>query len=129
MAVSNAVGTWTLQMAAGSVQDYTFTFESPGQFSTTPYPISGATWEYVVRATPTAGGTAVISLTTSPNTQGFLSVTATASLSQVLMTLYPSATASLAPATYYHALWQNPSSGSAYTWFTGLLQVQGNPQP
>ena len=116
-------------MPAGSAQDYCFTFEATAPFSTTPYPISGATWEYVVRATPTASGTAVISLTTSPNSQGFLTVTATASLSQVLMSLYPSATASLAPGTYYHTLWQNPGSGTAYTWFTGLLQVQGNPQP
>ena len=128
MAVSNAVGTWTLQMPAGSAQDYYFTFEATGPFSTTPYPISGATWEYVVRATPTASGT-VISLTTSAGSQGSLQVTATSSLSQVFMSLNPVATASLAPGTYYHSLWQNPSSGSAYTWFTGLLQVVGNPQP
>jgi len=129
MAVSNAVNTWTLQMPAGSLEEYTFTFTVPGPFSTTPYPISGATWEYVVRDTPTDVGGPLIQLTTAPSSQGLLTVTATAVLSQVLLVLNPAATVNLPPATYYQTLWMNPSTSVAFSWLTGLLQIDGNPQP
>lgn len=129
MAVSNAVNIWTLQMPAGSLEEYTFTFTVPGPLATTPYPISGATWEYVVRDTPTELGAPVIELTTAPSLAGILTVTATASLSQVLLTLNPAATVSLAPGSYYQALWMNPGTDAAFAWLTGLLQIDGNPQP
>lgn len=127
--MSDAVQTWSLQMPQGSLEEYAFTFTVPGQFSTVPYPISGATWEYVARPDATDLSTPLIDLTTAPNSQGVLTVTATPVLSQVLLTLNPAATAALPPATYYHALWMNPGTSLAFTWLTGLLQIGGNPQP
>ena len=129
MAVSNSVLSWTLQMNAGSLQQYNFTLTVPGPFATTPWPLSGVTWEYVARTSATAGGSPLIEITTSASAAGLLTVTSTASLSQVLLAMYPAATASLAPGTYYHALWADPATPSALAVFSGLLQVEGTPQP
>jgi hypothetical protein len=123
--LSNGPQAWTLEMGAGSLQEWLFTITYPSTGAL--YPISGLTWEYVARTTPVSSGT-LISVTPSANTQGVLTVgTAT---STVLLTLYPAATASLAPGQYSHALWSNPGSAStAYTWLAGNLIVAGNPQP
>ena len=129
MTVSNSVSTWTLQMPQGSLEEYTFTFLQPGAFSTTPYPISGATWEYVVRPTATDVSTPLIDITTTVSAEGQITVTATASLSQILLTILPAATQPLAPGSYYHTLWMNPGTNAAFTWVTGLLQIAGAPQP
>lgn len=112
-------------MPQGSVQEWAFTLvqATPAQ---PPWPITGAAWEYVAR--PAGGGTAVIDITTSENSQGVLAVTGTDSLSQVLMSLYPAATADLA-GNYSHALWMNPGTDSAYAWFAGQLIVTAVAQP
>lgn len=117
--------TWTLQAIVGSLKQYTFTFT----LANAPYPIAGATWEYVVRAMAGDTGAPVLSITTSPTGNGQLTVTATASLSQVALTLLPAATVSLAPGTYSHGLWMNPGTSSAFTWLSGSLILAANPQP
>lgn len=127
MAVSNAVNNYTLQMPAGSEVSQGFTFTAAYPTYTIPYPLEATEWEYVVRATPTSGGSPLISVTTTANSQGALTVTVGSGL--VVLTLLPAATASLAPGPYYHALWEYPGTSSAFTWWTGLLIVEGNPQP
>lgn len=131
MAVSNAVLPWQLTMPAGSEEQWTFTFttiSTAGQ--SVPYPIAGATWEYIVRssATDTTPG-GIFSVTTTPNAAGNIVVTSTATLSQIQLTLNPAATVALPPQEYFHTLWMNPNTTNAYTWVTGTLSVVGNPQP
>lgn len=132
MANSTTVVPWNLTIPAGSLVQYTFTFSTvdPSTGQTTPYTITGATWEYVVRtsATDTTPG-GVFNLTTTPSVNGSLQITSSSTLSQALLTINPGATATLAPNTYYHALWMNPGSATAYTWVTGSFVVVGNPQP
>lgn len=131
MAVSNAVLPWQLTMPAGSLEQWTFTFTTISALTgqQIPYPIAGATWEYVVRSSPTdltPGG--IFSITTTPDPQGNIVVTSTSSLSQIQLTLNPAATVNLAPQEYYHTLWMNQNTSSAYTWVTGVLTIVGNPQ-
>ena len=127
MGLSSSARQWALTMPAGSLQQWNFGFTVPG--STSPYPISGATWEYVVRTSATDTGPPLIGLTTTPTAEGALVVTATGALSQVLLEIFPSATQSLAPGIYYHALWQNPGTPSALAVAGGALQIDGAPQP
>ena len=129
MALSLATPAWTLRMPAGSLQQWNVTLTEALPASTLPWPVTGDTWEYVARPSATDLSAPLISITTTPGSQGLLTVTATSSVSQVLIALYPAATASLAPGTYFHALWANPSTASAFAWFTGLLLIDGNPQP
>jgi hypothetical protein len=116
-------------MPAGSLTEWTFTFTTTAPGGTTPYPIPGSTWEYVVRSTATDTGSPLIDITTTPNSQGSLTVTSTATLSQVLLALAPAATVNLAPGTYYQTLWMDPGTSTAFTWLTGNLFIDGNPQP
>jgi hypothetical protein len=130
--VSSSVTPWTLTMPAGSLQQWNvgLTEISATTGQEIPYPISGFTWEYVVRTSATdmtPGG--LFNLTTTPNASGSLTVTSTASLSQVQVTIYPAATSSLALGPYAHALWANPGTTSAFAWVTGQLVIAGNPQP
>jgi hypothetical protein len=129
--VANSVATrpWSLRLPAGSLTEYTFTFTTTAPGGHTPFGITGATWEYVVRSSATDVSTPLIDVTTTLNSQGQLIVTSTATLSQVLLTLLPAATADLTPGTYYQTLWQDPGTTSAYCWLTGLFLVDGNPQP
>ena len=130
MALSLATSAWTLRMPAGSLQQFQFTFTEPAPASTPPYPIAGATWEYVARVSPTdLTVPPLIKITTTPSAAGLLTVTSTAVLSQVLLQMYPAATATLTPGTYSHALWMDAGMASAFSWFTGLLLIDGNPQP
>ena len=126
---SSSVIPWTLLMPAGSQQDWTFYFTTSAPGGTTPEPISASAWEYVVRTSATDVGTPVAKLTTTAGTPGVLNVTATAATSSVQILMYPAATATLTPGTYFHALWENPGGTAATTWATGSLIVQGNPQP
>lgn len=125
MANSSGPQVWNLTMGYGSLQEYlfTFTYASTGAL----FPITGMTWEYVVRDTGTSGGSPLISVTTSANSQGVLTVTTSASTVQ--LALYPAATQSLAGGQYAHSLWMNPGLATAYTWLSGALILQGNPQP
>lgn len=124
MATSITTQQWNLQVPAGALQEWVFTF---AQADGTPYPLAGTTWEYVARTQPTDTGTPLVKLTTAASAQGHLTVDETDS--QVTFTLYPAATASLTPGSYYHALWMDPGTADAYPWLTGALQVAGNPQP
>ena len=129
MTNTSSVLPWALTMPAGSLQQWNFTFtlnSSAGPVQ--PYPISGATWEYVVRTSATDMSTPLIDLTVSPNSDGVLVVTSTPVLSQVLIEIYPAATADL-DGEYFQALWMNPGTSQAFTWATGPLIVAGNPQP
>jgi hypothetical protein len=127
--VSNAVTPWTLQMPAGSQQQWDFVFtttnENTGQSS--PYSISGARWWDALQTTAT--GSQLFNVTTSATSYGQLVVTSSASLSQVQLTINPAATSTLTPNVYAHALWMNPGTVTAFTWLTGNLIVVGNPQP
>ena len=125
MTLSSTPQAWTLEMGYGSLVEYLFTFSYPS--TGTLFPITGMTWEYVVRATGTSGGSPLISITTSSSADGVLTVSTAAST--VLLTLYPAATSGLAPQQYYHSLWMSPGGDTAFTWFSGALIVQGNPQP
>ena len=129
MAYQNAVPSFNYQLPAGSLQEINCTFVSNTSRTQSPWPITGATWEYVVRLTPTSGGSPLFSLTPTPNSQGVITITNTASTSAALISIFPAATASLGPATYYHTLWMNPGTPNAYAWFTGNFIVTGNPQP
>lgn len=132
MTNASGVNAWTLRMPAGSLQQWLFTMTTAAPPGNVPYPISGATgWEYIVRtsATDTTPG-GVVSITTTVGTPGVLTVTGTALQSSVLLDMYPAATATLAPGTYFHALWESPGTpAQAYAWFTGSLIIEGNPQP
>lgn len=127
MPLTNAIPEWTLVLPAGSLQQWTFTFTLPTTGA--PSPIAGATWEYVVRTSPTASGSPLIQIGTTASANGLITVTATTTLSQVLLDIYPAATAALAPLTYAHALWMNPGANSALCTFTGSFVVSGTPQP
>ena len=131
MANSSSVNPWALTMPLGSLQQWLFTLTTVNAITgqSAPYPIAGAAWEYVVRATPASGGTALISFGTAATSQGVIAVTATSSLSQVQINMYPAATQGLAPSTYSHSLWMNANSGSAFSWWSGPLIIEGAPQP
>lgn len=125
MTLSSTPQTWTLQMGYGSLQEYLFTFTYPSTGAL--YPITGLTWEFVVRASGISGGSPLISVTTSANSQGVLTVTTAASTVQ--LTLNPAATQSLATGQYAMSLWSDPGLSTAYTWLNGPLILNGNPQP
>jgi hypothetical protein len=113
-------------MGAGALQQWALTLTSPvtGQ----PYSISGATWEYAVRTSPSASGPPLIEITTNPTADGAITVTSSATLSQAVLNIYPAATTVLS-GTYYHALWLNPGTESALPLFTGSLIISAVPQP
>jgi hypothetical protein len=116
-------------MPAGSLQQWLLTLTDILPASNPPFPITGATWEYVARSTPTDTGTPLIKITTSASAAGLLTVISTASVSSVLLQIYPAATVSLAPGTYYHAMWMDPGTPSALSVFDDLLLIDGAPQP
>jgi hypothetical protein len=118
-------------MPAGSLQQWQFGLTDQLPASDLPYPISGATWEYVARSSATDAGTPLIRITTDETTAGQITVTSTASVSSVLLDIFPLATAAL-NGTYWHALWINPGLLSAQAIFGGaqsLLIVSANAQP
>lgn len=117
--------TWNWQIPAGAQSGASFQIENPDG---SPYPISGATWEFVVRSAAAGGSALVFSVTTTPNASGLLTVT-TSPTSTVALTLYPAATAALAPGSYSMALWMNPGTTSALLWVTGTLGVTAVAQP
>ena len=129
MAYQSTVPQYTLNMPAGSVQELACTFVVNNPATVTPWPITGFTWEYVVRESAAPGASLVFEITTTSSASGVIAITDTASVSQALLSVYPAATAALTPGTYFHALWSNPGETSAYAWFSGSLIVTGSPQP
>lgn len=133
MANSSSAQPWALTMPIGSLQQWTFTFTTvnPVTGQSGPYPITGATWEYVARVNATDSGTAPISFGTAATSQGVLVVTpgSGSTASTVQLNIYPAATQSVAPATWSHSLWMNANSGSALSWWSGLLILQATSQP
>jgi hypothetical protein len=129
VAVSSAALSWTLRMPAGTLQQWAFTFTIPEPATSPPYPLGGSFFEWVVRDTATGAGTPVIDITQSAAAAGQITVTSTPVLSQVLLTIYPAATVTLAPGTYDQSLWMNPGTTGAYSWVSGPLILIGNPQP
>lgn len=130
--MANSISTqpWSLRMDQGAEQQWLFTFTTDAPGGTTPWPISGATFEYVAR-TSAADLTVppLIKITSSAGSAGVLSVTSDTTTSSVQLTMYPAATASLTPGTYYHAMWSNAGTTSAVTIFNGLLLITAAPQP
>lgn len=118
---------WTLELAAGSQLQAAFTFTTDAPGGTTPYPISGSTWEYIVRPTATSLST-TFSVTTTPSASGSITTTATDTLSQILLTVAPAATASLS-GVYSHALWQDPATTEAFCWASGQIVIGATAQP
>lgn len=131
MANSSSVQPWALTMPLGSLQQWLFSFTTVNAITgqSAPYPIAGASWEYVVRVGAADGGTAPISFGTAATSQGVLVVTASAAVSTVQLNLYPAATQAMSPGVMNHALWANPGSGSAMSWFSGPLTLQATSQP
>jgi len=126
--IDSAVLSWTLTMPAGSQLQRNFSFTVPGTGA--PYVTTGLTWEYVAR--PTATDLTIpplISVTTTPNSQGVITVLSTTATPQLLLTLNPAATVNIAPGQLWHTLWSGQSTSSAFTWVTGNLIIAGNPQP
>lgn len=123
---STSVTPWTLKIPSGSLQEWVLTLTSPG--SSSPYPVSGASWEYVVRPSARDLETPLVDITDSAGFAGLITVTSTSSLSQVLLSVYPAATAGLS-GFYAHALWMNPGTPSALAVAEGTLQVIASPQP
>ena len=113
-------------MAAGSLQQWTLTLTSVQDGIVQPYPVGGATWEYVASASVT--GPQLFTVTTAGTASGIITVTSTDVLSQVFLEIYPAATAGLS-GTYVHALWMNPGTTSALAVAEGPLQVATIPQP
>lgn len=124
MPTSTSITPWNLSMPAGSYGAWELAFAT----GTQPYPITGATWEYVAR-TSQADLTVppLIKITTTLSAAGLLTVTTAAAT--VLLEIYSAATAGLAPGTYYHAVWMDPGDDDAFAWVTGSLIIAGNPQP
>lgn len=117
-------------MDAGAEQQWLFTFTTGAPGGLTPWPISGYTWEYVTRTSATdLTVPPLIKITTTPGSAGLLTVTSTSAVSSVLLAMYPAATVSLTPGTYYQALWANSGTTTALTIFNGLLLINGAPQP
>jgi hypothetical protein len=133
VANSSSVQPWSLTMPLGSLQQWLFTFSTVNSITgqSVPYPIAGATWEYVVRVNATDAGSAPISFGTTPTAQGVLVVTpgSGSTASTVQLNIYPAATQSLTPQTMNAALWANPGSGSAIAWLSGPLILQATSQP
>lgn len=112
--------TWGAEVAGGYQYTQNFQLQNPDG---TPYPVGGATWEYVVRSSPTdASLTPLIKITPSANSQGVVTV-ATSPNTVVSVTLNPAATAGLAPGVYAHALVMNPGTSSAMPWIIGSFTV------
>jgi hypothetical protein len=129
VAYTAAVPQWTLNMAAGSLQEWTFTLTQSLPASAPPYPITGATWEYVARQSAAPGSSLVFEVTTTVSASGLITVTDTSSVSSVLLAIYPAATSALAAGTYSHSLWMNPGTASASCVVTGSLIVTAAAQP
>lgn len=116
---------WTLRTPAGSVSQWAITLALAA--SGLPYPVDGATWEYVVRPPLFTSGDPLLSVTTSASAAGLITVETSPS-TVITLTLYPAATAALA-GTYRHALWMNQGTAGAFSWLTGSLQVSPAAQP
>lgn len=116
---------WNWTVPLGSLQPATFTLENPDG---TPYNITGATWEYVVRLDGMDTSiNPIIKITTASTAEGVLNVDVpTATLGLVLN---PAATASLRPNSLFaHALWMNPGTATAFCWFSGQFLVSSAAQ-
>jgi hypothetical protein len=117
--------TWALTTPAGSAAQYEITLTLADGI--TPYPIGGATWEYVVRISAGDTGTPLLSITTVPSSAGVITVE-TSPESVVTLTLYPAATAAIY-GTYRHSLWMNPGTPQAFAFILGSLVAAAAPQP
>lgn len=114
---------WDASISKGTNRQFEFVIKA---LNGTPYPMGGTTWAYIVRA---QDGSEVVDITTTPTSEGSLTVTATDDLSEVTLTINPAATAALDPGTYQHALWMNPGTVNAFVWASGPLQINSVPQP
>jgi len=127
MAVSSSLQPWNLRMPAGSAQQWAFTLTTQTPAGYFPYPITGATWEYVARVSPTDTSVPLLYVTTTITAAGEITTTTSAILSQVTLSISATATGALTPGTYYHCMWMNPGTPSALAVFDGNLIIAGAP--
>lgn len=105
--------------AAGSLWRQTFTITDENG----PVDLTGLTWEFVIRPnTVDATVPALVSVTTTPSTQGQIDVTPLQGI--VTVTLTPAATALLGQGSRPHALWSNPGTTSQICWCEGRFSTQ-----
>jgi hypothetical protein len=111
---------WSVEVPGGYQHTQNFQLTNPDG---SPYPVDGATWEYVVRFSPAdTSGTPLIRVTTTASSQGVLAVT-TSPNTVIGVTLNPTATAPLPAGIYSHALVMNPGTASAMPWIVGSFVV------
>jgi hypothetical protein len=116
---------WTLRTPAGSVAEYSITLALADN---SPYPVDGASWQYVTRISSNSSGAPLFTITTTASDAGLIVVNADDISTVVQLTLYPAATASRA-GTYRHSLWMNADTDGAFCWLTGSLVAAPTPQP
>jgi len=117
---------WDLRVPAGSNIQWQIQMWVTGGI--TPFPITGHTFQYIVRDAQGSSGNILVKLrsdvpgTPTPVGGGLLSITNTALLTAVNLALYPPATSPLAaPGTFYHALWMDyadPVNAANIFWGT-----------
>jgi hypothetical protein len=115
---------WTMRTPAGSVAEYAVTMALQNG---NPYPVNGASWEYVVRASDSSLGEPLLTVTTTASASGVISVSQSPA-TVITLTLYPAATSGLC-GTYRHALWMNNGTDGAMAWFFGSLVATPAPLP
>ncbi len=119
MAVGVLTLPWDLHLPQGGQQSINFLLKNADGI--TPYPITGRTFKYVVRATAADTGTPLVSVTSSANAQGVLTITTAKAL--VNLQLFSAATSGLTAGTYYHGFWMDPGLSTAFNWFSGKFFV------
>lgn len=117
---------WTLRTPSGSVAEYSI---SLALSSGAAYPVTNATWQYVVRVSSSSSGAPLFVIGTTASAAGLITVDADNASTVIQLTLYPAATAKLV-GTYRHSLWMNADSADgAFCWLTGSLVAAPTPQP
>lgn len=109
---------WNSTSSAGSVWRSRFAFTNKDDG--TRIDLTGLTWEFVVRRSPTETGQPLISVTTTPGAQG--SIVVDLATSTLTVTLTPAATGPLGKGDYWLALWSDPTDTSGrLCWVNGIF--------
>ena len=110
--------TASIQMGIGTQWTQNYTIQNPDG---TLFPITGTTWELVVRNDPSEATsvTPAIKVTTTSSASGVITINTVTSV--VSVTIAPSATAALTQKSYVYSLWMNPGTTTATAWVTGTV--------
>lgn len=111
---------WNAFTPAGSQWIQAFTLQNDDG---TPVNVTGWTWEFVIREHVTdATSPALVQVTTTPSSQGYITVdTVTGTVTVVLN---PAATALLSKGARPYTLWSNPGTTTALAWVDGTFNSQ-----